>query len=88
MAANEPLFLRVVNRNGIVYQGSVGAVTSRNKKGQFDEVNQHTNFISLLNGPLKIHQPDGNVVEVAAENGIMKVLNNTISVYLGVKSGL
>jgi F0F1-type ATP synthase epsilon subunit len=84
----EALYLKVVNRNGIVYQGRVGAVSSRNSKGTFDVVDRHTNFITLLNAPLTIHQPDGNILEVAAENGVMKVFKNRINVYLGIKSGL
>ncbi len=84
----EALYLKVINRNGIVYQGRVAAVSSRNQKGTFDVVDMHTNFITLLDAPLKILLPDGNALEVAAENGVMKVFNNKISVYLGIKSGL
>jgi F0F1-type ATP synthase epsilon subunit len=85
---SEALYLRVMNRSGIVYQGRVGAVSSRNKKGTFDVVDMHTNFITLLDAPLRIIQPDGKVIQVAAENGVMRVLNNKVSVYLGIKSGL
>lgn len=84
----EPLYLQVMNRNGIVYQGRVGSVSSSNLQGAFDVIDLHTNFISLLNAPLIVHTPEGKVLQIPAENGVMKVFENKISVYLGIKTGL
>ena len=82
---NENIHLIVINRDGVILEEDISGVSSKNKKGKFDVLTNHANFISIIEGALIIHQKDGREKEMAVDNGIIKVRENTIEVYLGIK---
>ncbi len=72
------------DRENILFEGSIKAVTSRNEKGIFDVLAEHESFISLIKEFLIVHHLDGAKKEIKLEQGIIKVYKNTINVFLGL----
>lgn len=79
------LSLKVFERDKTLYENTVLSVTSYNDKGKFDILNEHANFISLVQGKLEIVETDKQKKTIPLKDGVLKVEDNKISVYLGVK---
>lgn len=82
---NKPFYLKVQDRDQVVFEGEVLSVTSKNDKGIFDILPNHANFISLLNQNIKITKVDGSTQEVNLDNGVVKALGNKVEIFLGIK---
>ncbi len=76
--------LIVKNNQGIVFQGEVTNITCYNKKGIFNILQDHANMITLVDASILINQ-NGQMKEIAINNGILKNLGNKTVVYIGVK---
>lgn len=80
-----PLFDLVIrNKQGIVYNDKVEAVSSKNAKGSFDILPQHENFISIIKENIVIHKKLNQNQEIKIENGILRVYKNKVNIYIGV----
>ena len=85
----EPKFhLKVASREGTVYEGNVSSISSFNKKGKFDVLASHANFISLINKGLVIREADekGPQKEFSFDNALIRVVANNVEVYIGLES--
>lgn len=81
----DPRFILTVrSRQEILYDGEVISVSSVNERGPFDVLRQHAQFISLITDDLVIRKPDGTTQVIALNNGIMRVRENSIEVYIGI----
>ena len=49
------LNLKVVSRDGVLFDGKAETISSINEKGKFDILAQHANFISLIKEYIKIN---------------------------------
>lgn len=78
--------LTIRTREGVIYEGTVTGLTSTNKVGKFDVLEEHANFITIIKDKLIIYEKDQQK-EFNLDNGIMKVVENKVEVLLGVKSG-
>ena len=77
--------LKVVSREGIIFEGDVSSITSFNDAGKFDVLEQHANFISLINKGLTIRDLNGAMRELKLDNALMRVIANNCEVYIGVE---
>ena len=68
-----------------LYDGKVQAITSKNVKGTFDILPTHSNFISLVEDLLILHERAGTKKEFKMKNGVLEVVNNHVSVFLDVE---
>lgn len=84
MKGDKQLFLKIHNRDEVIFEGSVASLSSINDKGKFDILQKHVNFITLVRDKLELVMPDGNRREVPIQDGILKVENDKIDVFLGV----
>lgn len=75
----------VLSRGGILYKGAVKSITSVNDQGRFDVLPHHANFISLIKDILIIRELSGNVKEIKIGDGILRVTEKAVEVYLGVE---
>lgn len=75
----------IKDRERQVFEGDVKSISSVNKKGPFDVLPVHANFITIIRQKLTLHKLDGTNQEMYLDNGVMKVRENQIEVYLGVK---
>lgn len=79
------LHITVINKDGIVTDEDASAVTSYNKIGVFDVLPMHENFISLIKDELIIHKGNESK-KINIKDGIMKVTDNQVKVYLGIQN--
>jgi len=79
------LFVTIHDRNGAVFEGNAVSLSSYNQKGKFDVLTEHANFITLIQKEILIVKPDGSQKNVVVGNGVMRVVGNTVDIYLGVK---
>ena len=84
--ANSDLTLFVRNRDEVVFEGEVKSITSGNKKGKFDILPKHANFISLVNETLIARRLGGGEETITVDQGVLRVKENRIEVYLGIKT--
>lgn len=78
------LSLTVRSRERLVYQGQIKSLSSVNKKGKFDILGKHANFITLVDDTLIIRETSGEEKQLRVESAILKVVKNTINIYAGV----
>lgn len=86
MAKDEDNLLKVTvrSRQGLVFDGHIFAVSSRNSKGVFDVLPRHTNFVSMITDKVVLRRPDGRKDELRVNSGVMVVENNQVKIFLGV----
>ena len=77
--------LKVMSREGVLYEGEVSSITSYNEKGVFDVLAQHANFISLITRGLTISEAESNLKDIKFDNALMKVYKNNVEVYVGIE---
>lgn len=79
-------FLQVVvrSRQGLVFEGQAVSVSSENKKGPFDVLGQHANFVTTVQKRLVIVKPGGGKLAMSLDSGVMHVYKNQVLVFLGV----
>lgn len=77
-------YLIVKNRDKTLYEGDVDTISSYNKKGLFDILLNHSNFISLLEKTIIVRK-NNHQEQIEVDNGILKVRENKIFIYLGIK---
>lgn len=76
--------LLIRQKERILFEGEVKAFTSSNDRGDFDILNEHANFISIINKTCTIHKLDGTKAQMEIDEGIIRVTGNKINVYLGI----
>ena len=77
--------LKVVSREGVIFDGEVNSITSYNEKGIFDVLAQHANFISLISKGLTVRDTENVVKEIKFDNALLKAYKNNVEVYVGVE---
>ena len=82
------LLLSVIIRNPekLVFEGKVKAVTAYNTKGIFDVLPYHANFISIINDVIILHAIDGKEQKIPLQKGVIRVFEDTVSIYLGIET--
>lgn len=83
--ADQNLFVKVRDRENVIFEGPAKSVSSQNQKGKFDILPIHENFISLVNETIIVTREDGVEQEIPLANGIVRVMENRVEVYLGIK---
>ena len=82
---NNPLILlKIQTKQGVSFNDRVRAITSFNEKGVFDVLPQHENFISVIKDKIIIHTTDGKDKEMKIDNGVLKVHENEVHIFLGL----
>ena len=81
---SKKLLTVVRDRNSLLFQGEVNAVSSTNDKGPFDILPQHANFISIIKKHVVLHLAKKQEKRIELESGILKVRDNNVEIYLGI----
>ena len=68
----------------VLFEGEVKAFTSSNERGVFDVLYTHANLISIINKKCTIHKVDGTTSDIKIEEGLVRVHENKVTVYLGL----
>ena len=84
IAKTEKILVIIRDRNTLIFQGQVEAVSSFNDMGPFDVLPRHANFISLIKQAIILHLIDKTEKRIEITSGVMKVRENNLEVYLGI----
>lgn len=84
MQKSKALSVVVRDRNALLFQGQIEAVSSFNEKGVFDVLSQHANFITLIKQAVILHLLDKSEKRIELQSGVLKVRDNNVEVYLGI----
>ena len=77
------LNVRVLTPTGVLYEGEVLAVSGTNATGPFAILPQHAQFISLITGPILLHEQQREAKEITLEQGVLACQDNKVEVYAG-----
>lgn len=84
-ANNRKLFLKIITRQGILFNSEISSLSSKNDQGSFDVLRDHAQFISIIKDKITVRMPDGKVQEIPVDNGVMRVKADVVQVFLGIK---
>lgn len=84
LLTNEKLLTVIRDRNTLLFQGEVEAISSFNDKGPFDILPRHANFISIIKKHVIIHLAKEEEKRIELGSGILKVRDNNVEIYLGI----
>ncbi len=84
MASNNTLHLFLRDREKVIINSDVQSVSGINEKGIFDILPLHSNFITLIEQRIILTRMDGTKQEVTVNNGILRVIENRVEIYIGV----
>lgn len=79
------IMVKIHARSGSLFSGQVKHIAARNKTGSFDILPLHENFITLLTDSLTLTLVSGEKKEFQVENAILRVVENEVNVYIGVR---
>ncbi len=83
---SDKISLIIKTREKVVFEGNVKAISSFNQVGPFDVLPAHANFISLIEKSIILHNPDGTKREIKIDIALMRVVENKVEIYLGIKT--
>ncbi len=81
--SNPLIEIVVKNKQNVIFNESVVALTSYNEQGVFDILPMHENFISIIKDKVIIHKKTGENYEIKLTTGVLKAADNKINIYLG-----
>lgn len=81
---DKTISITIENSDKILYEGKVKALSCVNDKGPFDILAYHANFISLIKDKVTIVDPSGAKKEFPIGKGVLKVFENTVSIFVGI----
>jgi F0F1-type ATP synthase epsilon subunit len=76
--------ISVISPEETLYNGQARALTCHNEDGDFDVLPLHTNFISLIDKYIIIHQLSGENKKITIEKALMKAIENNITILLNI----
>lgn len=76
--------LKIVAKDGILFDGEIKSLTSYNDKGKFDVLAFHANFISIIYKSIKIIDSKGIEKEMTIQKALLRNRQNNLEIYLGI----
>ena len=83
---SDNLKVKIMNRDRVIFEGEVKAITSENSLGEFDILPQHANFVSTIKSKIVLHKDKGAEEVFPVTLGVIDVGSNQIKVYLGLEA--
>lgn len=80
------LQVTIKSPQALVYQGKAVAVTLKNDKGDLDILPYHANFISLITEMVIIYETKDSQKRFPIEEGIVKIFEDTVEIFIGIKT--
>lgn len=88
--AETPLVLQVDLRDqtGLVFSGSVKALSSQNSAGSFDILPLHAHFITIVQDEIRLTTMAGAIQKFAIKQGVLRCFDNKVEVFTGLESSV
>jgi len=77
--------IKIQSREKTLYDGPAVSIASENETGPFSILPYHANFITLLKKEITVTDPEGKAYKFPVNNGVLRVENNKVEVFLGVR---
>lgn len=74
--------LLIRSRENLIYEGDCETVTSFNDVGEFDVLEHHANFITLIKKFIVINKGMQDEKKIAIEKGILTANEDIVEVYI------
>lgn len=84
MDHNKLLTVSVKGPKNELFTGTALSVTSINKKGKFDVLPYHANFISLIRDYVIIREQNKKEITLPLETGVMRVFEDKVNILVGI----
>lgn len=68
----------------MLFEGPIKAVSCHNPKGYFDVLQEHTNFMSMVDEKVDIVKLDGSKESIKIETALIHVQENEISILVNI----
>ncbi|MBP7859983.1 hypothetical protein KA001_03435 [Patescibacteria group bacterium] len=78
------IYLKITTPKGLLYGGSARSVSSFNKKGKFDVLISHINYVTKIEKQVEIITTEGELKVFPVESGVLRAVENVVDVYLGI----
>ena len=78
--------LTITSPLALVYKGEVKALTLFNDGGKFDVLPLHANLISIVKEKIIIYEQSNVQKEIKIEEGIAKIFENIVDIFVGMKT--
>lgn len=78
------LTVNVKDPKSQVFQGEVLSITSTNKKGRFDILPFHSNFISLIKDFVIVREQNKKEITIPLKSGVLRVSGDKVNILIGV----
>lgn len=72
----------VTSRTEKIFDGVCTSLTSNNDVGEFDVLEQHANFISLIKDYIILNKDSQNEQKIDIESGVLTCESDSISAYV------
>ncbi len=76
--------LKIVAKDGLLFEGDIKSLTSYNDKGRFDILAYHANFISIIYKSITIVDAKDEKKEMTIQKALLKNKSNNLEIYLGI----
>lgn len=86
MKGNNFITVSVRDPERVIFEGRCSSLTAVNSEGKFDILPRHVGFITLISGRLVLSVYKGSDVTIDFESGVLRCMNDIVSVYLGLES--
>ena len=82
----DKILIEIKNSETILFNGEASSLSSVNESGSFDILPYHANFFSIIKEKIIIHNHQKKTEIVIKDNGILKAMNNKVSIFLGIET--
>ncbi len=74
--------LRILSRENLIFNDVCNTVTSYNSVGEFDVLEHHANFITMINNYVVIDKNLPNEKKIPLEKGVLSSKGDVVEVYI------
>lgn len=78
------IIVKIIAPDKLLFEGQVTAISSKNSKGDFDIIPDHTNFITVITEQLIIINLKGEERQFTFSTGIVHFYNGIADIYLNI----
>ncbi|HXK52926.1 hypothetical protein H6802_01620 [Candidatus Nomurabacteria bacterium] len=74
--------VQIVSKKRLIYQGKATSVTSKNRVGEFDILEQHANFITLMEDYVILNHKTNAEQVYELKSGLLVAENNKVAIFV------
>lgn len=72
----------ITSRSEKIFDGTCSSVTSHNDVGEFDVLENHANFITIIDKYVVIDKGGDNELKTNIDNGVLNCADNSVAIFV------